>query len=75
MFLEEFFDPKNIDHINAYVYRQEYGYWPKDFLTEDIEISNVSMMLLLHKFSDAYINLFDELETNSFLFRKSMKGD
>lgn len=56
MTLTEYFDPYNIDHIKAYRHLEKYGFWPEDFIPEDIEIENNWQISLLNKMAKAWIH-------------------
>jgi len=55
MELTEFFNPYNVDHIQAYKVLGETGAWPKDFLPEGVIISPVWNMILAAKCTNAWV--------------------
>jgi len=56
----EWFDPWNITHMRAYIYFQENGHWPKDFIPEDVEFPTNWHITLLSKLADAWVEHFKD---------------
>lgn len=56
----EFFDPKNPEHINAYLSLVDKGYWPIDFAT-DIDQSDRQHWYLfaMLKFTNAWLDYME----------------
>jgi hypothetical protein len=40
----DFFDPYNVDHMEAYGHLKEHGSWPEGFLPENVEIDPLWIM-------------------------------
>ena len=51
----DFFDPYDIDHIEAYHQLCQTGEWPKGFIPEGIEFTNVWQVELAQKLADAWV--------------------
>jgi len=62
MNLIDFFDPKNKDHLKAYLNLYKEGCWPQGFLPEGIKIPNGWNFLLAEKIVRTYLkdNIPDE---------------
>jgi hypothetical protein len=56
MTIYEFFDPYNMDHIEAYQHLGKTGHWPEGFLPENIEIAPLWQIRILEKLANAWID-------------------
>jgi hypothetical protein len=55
MKIEEFFDPYNIEHLKAWQHLEDTGFWPKDFIPKEIEMSSYWNYMLQSKMADAWV--------------------
>jgi hypothetical protein len=56
MKIEQFFDPKNIEHLKAYKVLQETGVWPKGFIPEETEFGPGWQAVLAFTMANLYVN-------------------
>lgn len=55
MKIEDWFDPHNENHIEAYQYLCQTGTWPEGFIPEDVQCDHNWQILLWHKMADAWV--------------------
>jgi hypothetical protein len=55
MNLVDFFDPRNKDHLRAYLNLYKEGCWPPGFLPKDIKIPNGWNFMLAEKIVRVYL--------------------
>ena len=51
----DWFDPKKLEHLQAYEFMQEKGQWPEHFIPCDVEFPAQWRLSLLYKISDLYV--------------------
>jgi hypothetical protein len=66
MNIVDWFDPHNIEHINAYKHLESVGHWPKGFIPKDIIINSMWPMQIREKMCDAWMNYMCELYSTDF---------
>lgn len=54
MTLTEWFDPKNIIHIEAYAHLQTYGFWPEGFIPDEISVDIMGTVGIINKMADCW---------------------
>ena len=57
MNIADWFDVNNIEHLKAYKHLEDTGFWPKNFLPEEMEMPALWGVSLAHKLADAYIDM------------------
>ena len=56
MRIDEWFDPRNKEHITAYKQLQDTGIWPKDVIPDNMEFVLGWQILVMNKIADCWIN-------------------
>lgn len=55
MNIVDWFDPKNLDHLTAYVSLQRHGSWPVGFIPNGITFPPAWAVLIASKIADHYL--------------------
>lgn len=52
----DWFDPKNLTHLQAYQHLQNVGLWPEHFIPADVGFPNLWQVALAGKLADLYVS-------------------
>jgi len=63
MKFSEFFNPKDIKHIEAYLYLNEHGYLPDGFVPKECKMDNNWQMAIMAKMALAYANMMAKTQS------------
>ena len=57
MNISDFFDPYNMDHIEAYHHLCQTGMWPKGFIPEELKLEFESswQFIIMNKLAEAWV--------------------
>lgn len=59
MNIVDWFDPFNIEHIKAFSHLEQTGFWPEDFLPEDIEVLPYWVLSLNRKMANIWVQFIE----------------
>jgi len=51
----DWFDPDNIEHLKAYKYLQDIGWWPEGFLPAGLTMPRMWQTCLAYKLAERYV--------------------
>lgn len=54
MEIQDWFDPKNLDHLRAWKHLNHKGTWPEGFIPKDVECNSVWTILISQKMANLY---------------------
>ena len=57
MSILDFFNPKDLEHLQAYVHLNNTGVWPTGFLPDEITFPNLWQVTLAGRLAEAYLQL------------------
>ena len=57
MTITEWFDPHNIEHIKAYHHLSETGFWPLNFVPDEIEVEICHQVNIIAKMGTCWVKL------------------
>lgn len=55
MNIADWFNPMDLNHIQAYRHLERHGHWPEGFLPDGIEMSSVWQVDLIARMSECWI--------------------
>ena len=53
----DFFDPYNVEHLQAYGHLSAQGTWPKGFIPKNVEVSGLWSVMIACKMADVLVKL------------------
>lgn len=71
----DYFDPTNIEHIEAYVYLEDTGQWPEGFVPDGMEFPNLWQVTLANKLASKWIEHMFNSEQEFILHWKDGKKE
>jgi len=57
MFISDWFDTTNLDHLRAYKHLVDTGCWPEGFIPDDVEIPAGWIVGIMAKLANAFVEM------------------
>lgn len=54
--ISEWFDPCNMEHLKAYSFLEDNGFWPDNFILKDLKMDADWQYLIRFKMAEAWLN-------------------